>query len=235
LDLTFGNDKNEKIEGLQASVNRLSNEFEKLWQSEKATRFFSAVANGLTDITTRLNKLMNSSNWKNFFLRVSSVATAPTEAIFEGITGNRINATEEEADKLDKLTKAEEENLRLSNKIAAFDKKNHADKMKEYKETQAALHGLARQYENLKSKGLLTDADKTNILFQDRLVKEMRANLGLDNNKSSGGLSESERKRLEEEKKKQQAAENAAKREAERLAKQEKQLQDSIEKQIDMW
>src|SRR5690606_17104674 len=75
-----------------------------------------------------------------------------------------------------------------------------------------------------------------NILFQDSLVREMRANLGLDATaSSSGGLSEAERKRLEAEKKKQEAAEKAAKREADRLAKQEQQLQQSIEKQIDMW
>src|SRR5690606_11767442 len=123
---------------------------------------------------------------------------------FEGITGNRINATEEEADKLDKLTKAEQEKLAMSTKMAAFDKKNHAEKMKEYKDTQAALHGLARQYDTLKAKGLLTDKDKENILFQDSLVREMRANLGLDATaSSSGGLSEAERKRLEAEKKKQ--------------------------------
>src|SRR5690606_24882407 len=69
LDETFGNDKTERVEGLQASVNRLSNEFDRLWQSDKATEFFTAVSDGLSNMLSQMNKLINSTSYREFFSR----------------------------------------------------------------------------------------------------------------------------------------------------------------------
>ncbi|AXF52615.1 MAG: tape measure protein [Caudoviricetes sp.] len=70
LDITFGNDKNERIDSLQASVNRLTNEFTSLWESDRSTSFFSSFINGLANATSQLNKTVSSNSWKEFFLRL---------------------------------------------------------------------------------------------------------------------------------------------------------------------
>lgn len=70
LEKTFGSDKTERVDGMQASINRLSNEFEKLWQSDRAQRFFSTVTDGLADLTSTIGKLVKSDSWKEFFLRL---------------------------------------------------------------------------------------------------------------------------------------------------------------------
>lgn len=70
LDITFGNDKNERIDSLQASVNRLTNEFTALWESDRSTIFFSSFVNGLANATSQLNKTVSSNSWKEFFLRL---------------------------------------------------------------------------------------------------------------------------------------------------------------------
>ncbi|WP_333577868.1 tape measure protein [Sphingobacterium sp.] len=70
LEKTFGSDKTERVEGMQASINRLSNEFEKLWQSDRAQRFFTTVTDGLADLTSTIGKLVKSDSWKEFFLRL---------------------------------------------------------------------------------------------------------------------------------------------------------------------
>ncbi len=73
LDISFGNDKTERIEGMQASVNRLKNEFDALWQSEKATSFFSSVIDGLSHLTGEIRRLVNSDSWSEFWRRLGEV------------------------------------------------------------------------------------------------------------------------------------------------------------------
>lgn len=75
LDITFGNDKNERIDSLQASVNRLTNEFTALWESDRSTSFFSSFVNGLANATSQLNKTVSSNSWKEFFLRLGGGLT----------------------------------------------------------------------------------------------------------------------------------------------------------------
>lgn len=67
LDVAFGNDKTEKIEGMQASVNRLSNEWENLWNSKGASNFFETVSNGLANMLRDITGLMNSSSAREFW------------------------------------------------------------------------------------------------------------------------------------------------------------------------
>lgn len=96
LDKSFGNDKTERIESMQASVSRLKTEFDLLFESERATSFFKTITDGLADVTSRTNKTVSSSSFEEFWLRVSSLATAPVEKIFG------LNASGEEADKVAK-------------------------------------------------------------------------------------------------------------------------------------
>src|SRR5690606_4007993 len=55
LDKAFGKDKTERIEGMRAATNRLSDEWDKLWQSERATTFFTVVANGFARMFKEIN------------------------------------------------------------------------------------------------------------------------------------------------------------------------------------
>lgn len=66
LDKTFGNDKTEKIESLQASVNRLSTEFDLLWRSEGMTNFFSKALDGFALMAKQINLMINSKDWQEF-------------------------------------------------------------------------------------------------------------------------------------------------------------------------
>jgi len=93
LDKAFGNHQNEKIESLQASVNRLSTEFDLLFKSDRATKFFSAITDGLTDLTSNINKTINSRSWKEFFVRISGMPGA--NAVGDAVKGvnefNKLN------------------------------------------------------------------------------------------------------------------------------------------------
>lgn len=66
LDKSFGNDKNERIQGMQASVNRLKNEFDALWQSERASGFFTVVTDGFARMFKDINLMINSKSWAEF-------------------------------------------------------------------------------------------------------------------------------------------------------------------------
>lgn len=57
LDISFGNDKTEKIESMQASVNKLKNTFTELYQSDSATSFFTAIVDGTNEVVKSLSKI----------------------------------------------------------------------------------------------------------------------------------------------------------------------------------
>lgn len=73
LDRAFGNNQAEKVESLQASVNRLSNAMDMLFRSERATAFFKTVTDGLTDMVTNFDKALNSKSFQEFFTRINPV------------------------------------------------------------------------------------------------------------------------------------------------------------------
>src|SRR5690606_21235484 len=70
LDKAFGKDKTERIEGMRAATNRLSDEWDKLWQSERATTFFTVVANGFARMFKEINLMINSKSWRSEERRV---------------------------------------------------------------------------------------------------------------------------------------------------------------------
>lgn len=67
LDNTFGNDKSKQIQSMQAEVTRLSNEWNNLFESKRATEFFTSVSKGLATMLGDINDLMNSSSAKEFW------------------------------------------------------------------------------------------------------------------------------------------------------------------------
>lgn len=67
LDISFGNDKTQKIESMQASVSRLSNAFTELFNSEGATDFFTVVIDGTSEVVRSLGKI-NEPISKDSFL-----------------------------------------------------------------------------------------------------------------------------------------------------------------------
>lgn len=62
LDRSFGNDKTEKITSMQSAVNRLSNEFDDLFKSEGASKFFTTIIDGATGVINSFKKVAESKN-----------------------------------------------------------------------------------------------------------------------------------------------------------------------------
>lgn len=74
LDKTFGNDKTEKIDSLQSSWERLKNTFDFTVESSNVGSFFKLLIDSLDGAASRFSKIVNSSSWKEFFLRVAGTA-----------------------------------------------------------------------------------------------------------------------------------------------------------------
>src|SRR5690606_618099 len=196
LDKTFGNDKTENIESMQGAVNRLSNEFEQLWQSEKATSFFTTVANGLARLTKEIRLMINSKDWGEFKAIFWGGQAVHNEYVRNrDLTHGQRSVPQDFAQR----TKAQRELL-----IA---------------ETKKLLDAQAKMYNAQPSAGNMYDLK----FYSDRLsyMNELHSASGRFDRASSNQSTNPSASDL----KKQQAAEKAAKREAERLAKQEKQLQ----------
>ena len=69
LNKAFGSDSNEKIEGMQASINRLSTAMDTLWESEKVKNWFTEAVDGVAELTEEITKLINSNSGKQFWGR----------------------------------------------------------------------------------------------------------------------------------------------------------------------
>ena len=78
LDKTFGNDKTEKIDSLQSSWERLKNTFDFTVESSNVGSFFKLLIDSLDGAASRFSKIVNSSSWKEFFLRVAGTAVTGT-------------------------------------------------------------------------------------------------------------------------------------------------------------
>lgn len=60
LNKVYGNDTTEKIDSLQASVNRLSNEFSDMVEKGNISKLFQTIVDGARDALNALNTLVNS-------------------------------------------------------------------------------------------------------------------------------------------------------------------------------
>lgn len=206
LDKTFGNDKNEKIEGQQAALNRLTNEWNSLFESNRVSKFFTVVLDGFARMFKEINLMINSKSWAEF----KAIAFGGLDKHAEFVRNRDLTAGQRSVPiDFAKKTKKEREILitetkkLLDEQAKLYKEQGHAGNMYDLKYYSDRL---AYMYQ------LHSGAGGFEAVRKPRQVGPDAADL-----------------------RKQQAAEKAAKREAERLAKQEKQLQESIEKQIDMW
>src|SRR5690606_11964377 len=83
LNKTFGNDQTERIESLQASVNRLSNVFDEAVQDGRISKFFQAIVDGVAIALNNINKLVNSDSWQELFLRATTLINPATKPFID--------------------------------------------------------------------------------------------------------------------------------------------------------
>lgn len=96
LDKTFGNDKSKQIQSMQAEVTRLSNEWNNLFESKRATEFFTSVSKGLSTMLGDINDLMNSSSAKEFWgLFFDRDYNVKRQSNLQGMGFNQMNSNEQ--------------------------------------------------------------------------------------------------------------------------------------------
>lgn len=217
LEKSFGSDKTEKVEGMQASINRLSNEFDRLWQSDKAQKFFTVVIDGLANITSSIGKLVKSENWQEFFLRLGGQLTGGLNGKIMDIGGDAINATEA----FKKMTKAEQEEYEYRIRISEFSKKDIKEQLRLLDEQKKALDYFVTVYNSTGKR-----KDKDNLILNSERLSDMTRYLSQD-----GAFDKKSNKKEVDQK-----ALDKAKREAEKLAEQQRQAlerQRSLQLEID--
>lgn len=81
LNKVYGNDMEERIESLQASVNRFANEFSDLVEKGNIGIVFQQVVDGATNALSSFNKLVNSGSFKTFVMRFMAGSPAMASGI----------------------------------------------------------------------------------------------------------------------------------------------------------
>lgn len=81
LNRVYGNDTTEKIDSLQASVNRLSNEFSDLVEKGNISLVFQQIVDGATNALSSFNKLVFSGSFKTFVMRFMAGSPAMASGI----------------------------------------------------------------------------------------------------------------------------------------------------------
>jgi|GEM_PF-3466016 len=90
LDRTFSNDKSERVDSLQASVNRLKNTFDVAVQEGNVSKFFNAIVNGANNALQAITKTVNSNSFKEFFMRFISL----NDPLARGVFGRELQRAE---------------------------------------------------------------------------------------------------------------------------------------------
>lgn len=199
LDKTFDNNNDEKVDSLQSSVNRLKNTFALAVEEGNVSAFFKVFVDGVQLAASSLNKLVNSSSWKEFFAR--TIASAAGEGSIGGIVGGVLGdafAMEEEISRMTDLDKV----------ISSFRKKSQAEQLASIKAYAAAR---TKALDSAKTKEELIYANS----LTDTLNKLSKIYHELNKAKVEGGETESERAKREKAEKKALADAARAARRAE--------------------
>ncbi len=151
LDIAFGNDKTERIEGMQASVNRLKNEFDLLWQSERATSFFTVLGDGFARMFKEINLMVNSKSWAEF----KAIAFGGLK-VHEDFIRDRDLTPGQRAVPRD------------------FDKKSVKEQLALINETKTALDEVVKRYNEMPNAGYAHDRKH----FSDKLAEMNRIYFG---------------------------------------------------------
>ncbi|WP_254526993.1 MULTISPECIES: tape measure protein [unclassified Sphingobacterium] len=129
LDISFGNDKTEKIVSMQASVNRLNTAFDMLWDSKRAKTFFTEVTDGFAEMIREITILLNSQDfsafWKRFwdknYTDQRGMSTGEKYIQNFGISGKSLNEQKKNIGELGILLKKAREKYNNFYKTSASD------------------------------------------------------------------------------------------------------------------
>lgn len=146
LDKTFGYDKTEKINSLQASWNRLKNTFSiGIAEQNNIVKFFQVIIDSVTNASSAIIKTVNSSSWKEFFFRMSAMTGNPAQAAVSGAMADAVKMGNEYNKKSD-----------ISKLLERFSKKNK-------EEQEAIIKAQEQLFETAKNTAnktrLKSDAD----------------------------------------------------------------------------
>lgn len=169
LDTAFGNEKTERIQGMQASVNRLKNEFDALWQSEKASRFFSNISDGLATLTSNFNKFINSGSVKEFFVRFAGVFSSNlSQQAMARAMGDAVSASDNNQDN-------EKRGVVSYKELASFYDLTREKQKEVIKNQEEIYKHFQKEYQLHKSQKNLD-----NLNWNAEKLAKMRAAVGVD-------------------------------------------------------
>ncbi len=217
LDKSFGSDKTDRVEGMQASINRLSNEFDRLWQSDRAQRFFTVVIDGFADLTRGIGSLVKSESWQEFFLRLGGKLTGGLNGQIMDIGAEALNKTSVFNSK-SISAKANEAYLA---RIEDFAKKDRDEQFRVLAETKKTLNYYVNEYKKEQNR-----TNKENLKNVSQRLADINKFLSEDGAFSKKGKSNAV----------DQKSIDKAQREAEKLAEQQRQAferQRSLQFEID--
>lgn len=172
LDKAFGNKQTEKIESLQASVNRLSTAMDMLFESKRATSFFTTITDGLSGAITGFDKLINSNSWKEFFYRFSesNPMVQLSDFIGEKLTGKKF---ESQGD-IVKQTKEYEKLNSIQKATFGYAEKNESVRRKELKDIERIVDLRRKDYQSKeKSNSPLAGKALKELEYQVKIYNEM--------------------------------------------------------------
>lgn len=138
LDKSFGNDGVEKIESMQASVARLKTEFDLLFESDRAKAFFSAIMDGISNMTSDLNKLISSSTWKEFALRLGATFNQTGQGVLMRANADLMN----QAERMSKLTDIQRATMHMT-KLTKQEREKEVESIKELLSYQTEQYKLS--------------------------------------------------------------------------------------------
>lgn len=147
LDKAFGNDSTKKIEGMQASIGRMNTALDNLWESEKVKSWFTEAIDGVGELASEINKLINSNSGKQFWGRFwDKDYDAKRQTVLQstGFSGMSTN------DQLDRITKQTKYVTQLGKQLGANDII--------YKSQLNVLNEMTKQYAS--QFGKVTDINK---------------------------------------------------------------------------
>ncbi|HWL22294.1 MAG TPA: tape measure protein [Ureibacillus sp.] len=147
LDKAFGNDSTKKIEGMQASIGRMNTALDNLWESEKVKSWFTEAIDGVGELASEINKLINSNSGKQFWGRFWDKdydAKRQTVLQSSGFSGMSTN------EQLDRITKQTKYVAQLGKQLGANDII--------YKSQLNVLNEMTKQYAS--QFGKVTDINK---------------------------------------------------------------------------
>jgi len=107
LNKTFSLDNETRIESMSGAFNRLKNVFSAaVSENSNISKFFASILNGITDAGSAILKTVNSSSWKEFFLRFGSMTSGGAVGVGLGALADNVNTTTTKQSPIDAFVNA---------------------------------------------------------------------------------------------------------------------------------